>query len=121
MRMAYSIEPTPVIESSGLNHQRVILPVANRVSEPGRVRVFRQLAPIHVDLPVTTSATLVKNCDDRIGLDDPVRGVQHFRGSAGQTVRDGIVPPEILEALHEHGFCSWPEDVLLFRILYEVK
>src|SRR3984893_14085435 len=46
MRGTDRVEPGFAIERDGVNHQRVSLPTADRVSEPGRVRVLGMRAPI---------------------------------------------------------------------------
>src|SRR5215469_8464876 len=96
MWMAYSIEPCPVIESRALHYQSVVFPVSDRVAPPGGIWIFRELAPIQVDLPVVAAA-LVKHCDDRRRLHDSVQlsAEQDVGGAPWQTVRLWIVPPEI--------------------------
>src|SRR5436190_23881046 len=121
MRMACSVEPGPIVEARGLDHECVAIPVADRVSQPRWVRIFRQLPSIHVDLPVTTGSILEEHGHDRGGVDDSIRRVDRFRRTAWQAVCNGIILPEIFDALHENGFRRRPEDGFILQILYDVE
>src|SRR5215470_17885740 len=101
MRMTYSIKPGPVIEPGRLDHERVALPMADRISQPTRIRIFRQLPSIHIDLAVAPGAALIEQSHDRGRLDDAVHRIKYFRRTGRQAVRNGIVPVEVLDAFHE--------------------
>jgi hypothetical protein len=49
--MAPCVQPAAVVQSDGLDHQRIAFPPADRRTQPGRLRVFRVLSPIREDLP----------------------------------------------------------------------
>jgi len=67
MRVAGSIEPRPVIEARRLGHQRVALPVADRVPSPRRVSDPWEFASIRVDLPIAPRAGLEQKRKPRWG------------------------------------------------------
>src|SRR5204862_7464133 len=46
------LDPRSFVVAGAFHHQRIALPVSYRVTHPGRIRIFRQLAPIHKDLAV---------------------------------------------------------------------
>src|SRR6185503_19689220 len=120
-RMTGPIEPGPVVESGGVNHERVAVPMSDRVPQPGRVRIVWELPSIHVDLPVASGATLEEHRHDSRRLDDPVHRVDHFRGAARQAVRNGIIAPEVFDAFQEDGLGRWPEDRFVLQILNEIE
>src|SRR5262249_32111142 len=74
------VQPTPIVESGRLHHQRVSLPVAYGIAPPSGVRVPRKLTPIREDLAV--SATSVKDRRHVGSLNDPVLGTEDFCRSA---------------------------------------
>src|SRR4029077_20543608 len=50
MRAARVIDPGSFVQSSGLNHERVVInPLADRVAEPTRLGIFGDLAPVCPD------------------------------------------------------------------------
>src|SRR5437773_6220317 len=103
MRVTYSIEPTPVIESGGFDYQRVAIPVADRISQPCRVGILRQLPSIHIDLPVAPGAALI---EERYGdgrLSVPGHRSKSFRRTGRQGVRNGSFVVAVLVALR--GMC----------------
>src|ERR1700680_3344403 len=51
VRVPSKIEPEFVVVPDGIDHQRISVPAADRVSVPGWVRVLLMLAPIEEDLP----------------------------------------------------------------------
>src|SRR5579862_1254357 len=51
--MRIQTEPTSVVETDAVNHQRVSLPASNRVTHPGRVWILRMPAPVQKNLPVS--------------------------------------------------------------------
>src|ERR1700722_13694811 len=48
--MPSHVKPTPAIEPGRLDHQRIPLPPANRVPQPRRIRLTRQLTTVQKDL-----------------------------------------------------------------------
>ncbi len=54
MRVTERIQPALVVESHGIDDQRITIPPANRVSQPKRVRIGWRFAPVHIDLPMTS-------------------------------------------------------------------
>src|SRR5258708_22198219 len=74
--MAAVIQPRAVIESVAFYHQRVSLPVTDRVSHPTRIGVRLQFAAVHEDLAV--SHIRAEEDNDGWGLDN----LAHPRGSA---------------------------------------
>src|SRR5437016_7146461 len=101
MRVTYSIEPGPVIESHRLDHQRVALPVADRIPHPGRVRIFRQLPSIHMDLPVAPGAALIEQRHKSGRLDDAAHRIEYYRRTGRRAVRSRNVLVEVLASLRD--------------------
>src|SRR5204862_3355503 len=95
--------------------------MTDRISEPGGIWVFRQLSAVHVELPETAGAALVKERQEAGRLDDPVNRAEHFRRTHGKAVRNRIVPMEVGDAFLEDRFRGRPEDRCILEILYEVK
>src|SRR5689334_18751865 len=58
VRMAHKIEPEKIVEPDRLDHQRVALPVTDRVAVPRGLFVVGMLAAIHEDLPETMDVAL---------------------------------------------------------------
>jgi hypothetical protein len=50
VRMANDVEPGLVVESNGVNDERVALPFPHRVAEPGGGRILREFAAIGMNL-----------------------------------------------------------------------
>ena len=84
MRMAAAIEPGLVVEAGGVNDQGVAFPETDRVSQPGRLRIFGKLAAIHEYLPKERHR-LVQNHDEARRLDDLVGCV--YASSRGTPAR----------------------------------
>src|SRR5262252_4105595 len=68
MRMPVVIEPSPVIESGTLDHERVAVPVSDGVSHPTGVGILLQGTAVHKDLAI--GEIRVEDEDERRGLDD---------------------------------------------------
>src|SRR5579884_2140942 len=100
MRMAHAIEPGAVIKSLALDDQSVVFPVSDRVAPPGGIWIFREFAPVQVDLPVVAAA-LIEQGDDGRRLHDAVEltAEQDVRGPPREAVRLWIIAPEIRYAL----------------------
>ena len=47
VRMPGVVEPCHVVEAYGIDHQRASLPMADRMSQPIGIRVFRMWAAVH--------------------------------------------------------------------------
>ena len=63
VRMPAHVEPGRVLEPDAVDHQRVAVPAAHRVAHERRIRIFRQRAPVHVNLPVRQ--ILIQDRDQR--------------------------------------------------------
>src|SRR5690606_9811030 len=52
VRIALPVNPEPLVEADGVDHQRVAFPVPDRVAEVARVEELRRRMrpPVHVDL-----------------------------------------------------------------------
>ena len=57
MRMAVEIKPEFVVITDRVYDDSISLPMANRVSVPGGIRIFRMRSPIHEDLPVAVNVS----------------------------------------------------------------
>src|ERR1700682_2993402 len=98
--MTCVIQPAPVVESSGIDNQRVSLPLTSRITIPGRQRDFGTAAAIHENLP-KVSHLLVKDSDDVRSLNDP------FWPTVHKCIRDGVrqtIPGGSAHALRIHSF-----------------
>ena len=71
LRMPAHIEPAPVIETHGLNHQRVAFPVSDRISQPCGIGILRKAPAICEDGSVWTVWRLMEHHDQVRSLDDP--------------------------------------------------
>src|SRR6266540_3576716 len=56
VRRAAAVPPPLVVEPDRIDHQGVLLPVADRLAEPGRRRILGVLPAVHEDLPVIPEA-----------------------------------------------------------------
>src|SRR5579862_1668362 len=54
MRMAIVVEPAAIIETAGLDHERIAIPFADRVTQPGGNHIVRETAAVgeHLAVPV---------------------------------------------------------------------
>src|SRR5215471_2692287 len=52
MRKTVVIEPTSIVEASGFDYERVAVPCADGVSEPGGIGIRGMTASVSEDLPV---------------------------------------------------------------------
>src|SRR6266853_165719 len=48
--MAHLVEPGLAIETGGLNHQSISVPLSHRISEPLRIGILGQLPAVHEEL-----------------------------------------------------------------------
>src|ERR1700730_15575564 len=95
------IDPKLAVEADRIHYQRIPVPTANRIPQPGGVRILGMRAAIHEDLPPKMRPALVNDDDQPGRLDNaerersgirpwhPVRQAQAFR----------IVLPDIGSAL----------------------
>ena len=59
MRMALVIEPELIVEPDRIHHQRLAVPMPDRMAVPRRNRILGMLAPIHENLPPAMDVSLV--------------------------------------------------------------
>src|SRR5690349_17063519 len=104
--MSVKVEPASVIETSRVHDERVGLPVADRVSQPRGIGIFRQCASIGEDrswniVPVA----LVNNYGHVRGLDDSlVNKPESIQGreSSRQATRQRTVLAKIQKPLSKN-------------------
>src|SRR5262244_1965607 len=97
MRIAAD-QPCPVVVSVALHHQRVSVPVAYRISHPGRVGIRLQGAAVHVDLAV--SEILLQDDDHRGSLKDSLETLAGaVVRTVGQTLVTRVLDAEVFSAL----------------------
>ena len=68
VRMAGEVEPRAVVETCGLDDERVAVPAADGVAHPCRVRIGRHLAAVEKDLAI--GEILEQEHDQRRRLND---------------------------------------------------
>src|ERR1051326_7613655 len=51
MGKAVIVDPTPIVESTGLDDERFTLPFTDRISKPGRRHIRGKMTAIRKDLP----------------------------------------------------------------------
>src|SRR5271169_4868425 len=66
---AVVIEPALIIETRGLRHEIVSLPMPDRITLPGRVRIFGKLAAIRENLAITMDR-LIENDHHLLAVDN---------------------------------------------------
>ncbi len=90
--MAGLIEPSFAVETGGVDDERVAVPLAGGVAEPGGVGVLSKLAAIHEDLAIQVEG-FVKDQDNTGFLIDPKRiwGRINSGESGGQAVGLGFL------------------------------
>src|SRR4029077_3662712 len=59
VRMRGVVKPSLFIESYRVHHQRVSIPLSDRIAEPRRVHVLRMATAVHEDLPVAVHVAFV--------------------------------------------------------------
>ena len=86
VRVTFKVEPEPVVESDGVDDERVSVPSANRVTVPRRVRIHGMRSSVHEDLPVAVNVRFEQEKDVRRRLHDPPRIRRDSRHAARQTI-----------------------------------
>src|SRR5580704_12911881 len=66
--MARAVEPRLIVEPHAIDHQRIPLPMPNRVSHPSRIRILRMAASIQVDGAMAGNIVLKEHYQTRWGL-----------------------------------------------------
>src|SRR5690606_24901026 len=74
VRIAFTVQPEPLVEADRVDHERVAFPVSDRVTEVARIQQLarRMLSPVHVDLAPRARRAAGQDVDalDRRHLDD---------------------------------------------------
>ena len=71
VRMPLNVEPASVVETRGVHHQRVALPVPNRVAHPSGIGIFGKLAPVGENGAMNAvGGALIEDHDQSRGLDE---------------------------------------------------
>src|SRR5262249_49819971 len=95
-------EPSPIVITVALHHQRISLPVAYRISHPDRVGIGLQRAAIRVDHAV--SEIIVQYHYQRGTLDEPFHAAtRDVVRTVGQALVVRVVDAEVLRALPNQG------------------
>jgi len=98
--MAEGVQPGPVVESDGVNQQPVVLPLANRVAQPRRLRIVRLFSPVGEDLTEAGASSYRTTISAGVWMILERNGHQIAGRNAGrQTARGLEVPPFGLEIL----------------------
>src|SRR5579871_5922098 len=92
VRLARAIQPAPVIETDGVDDERIALPVPDRVAVPsGRLNLQVMWAAIQEKTPVTVRVALRKQHDQLGSLNDLIGAIRYSHGSIRQAVLLRIV------------------------------
>jgi hypothetical protein len=108
MRVSGKIKPGSVIKSGRGDHERVSLPVPNRITEPGGIHLLGKPAAIGEDgsSGAAVGDTLIDNKRQRRGLDDPRHARKMVeRRRVRQAVRARTVRSHIEQVLLVHLLC----------------
>src|SRR5689334_6392820 len=94
--MAEAIEPSAIVETHGLDHQRVAVPAADRMSHPGRALGVVEIAWMAASIKVDASNVVVvleQLGEAALCLDELERHRhgQHVGKAGGKTIDRGIV------------------------------
>ena len=102
------IEPRFVVEACAFDHERIAVPVSDRVAHPRRIRVFGKRAAVHEYLSIE-NAGLVQH-DDYASCLNNLHHRHH--GSHGRTrrqaQRDWIFPAKVFNTLLRERGCPGP-------------
>ena len=104
LRMPADVEPPQVVETGGIDDQRVLFPVSDRVAQPRGIRILRKLPAIGEDGSVRTVRRLMEDHDQSRGLDNPGHAAEiEERDADRQAARQRAVLPEVLDPLQAQG------------------
>src|SRR5690348_6989641 len=84
MRMPDPVEPKLVVESHGIDNQRVSLPHASGIAEPRWIQILGMAAAVHKDLPVGMYVAFDQKEDEFGSLNDFERKRSLARDTRGQ-------------------------------------
>jgi hypothetical protein len=120
-RAALDVQPSQIAESSGLDHQRVALPVARRVAVPPRVRILGQGPAIGKDLP-DACIGFVQDHDHLRSLDHLARlpMVVKLHDPHRQAVRVRIILAVVGDALPVHFRAPGRKRQTIFELRAEI-
>src|SRR5438093_3119768 len=91
MGMTAEIKPELIIESDGVDDERVALPAADRVTVPSGVEIIRMFADIHEDLAIAVNISLEQEKDMGWRLHDSPWIGSDARYTGRQAIRLRIV------------------------------
>src|SRR5262245_61138307 len=103
LRMPTYIEPTEVVEAGRIDYERVLFPMAYRITQPARIQiaeVLRKLPTIGVDDPMRTTRRFMQHDDHARSLHDlrQTSKIQEWHAHR-QTAGKRAVFSEILDSL----------------------
>src|ERR1043165_4711643 len=91
MRMPTEIEPEFVVESDGVDHQRVAIPGSDGIAIPGGIGIFHMGAPTDKDSPESVDVALKQVKDVGLSLKDPPRVWSDARHAGRKAIRFRII------------------------------
>src|SRR5207249_3565125 len=91
VRVASEIEPESVVESNGIDNQRIAFPPANRVAVPGGIGVFGMLPTVEEDLAIAVDVALEQEEHVHPGLENAPRVRSLPRNAGRKALSLGII------------------------------
>src|SRR5678816_2572784 len=90
LRVPVIVEPSSIVEASGIHHEGIPVPSADGVSHPFRIRILRKFAAVRVNRTEKILITVIENYDDSRSLHD--LGKSRWKRIQGQQARGQTTP-----------------------------
>src|SRR5579864_151112 len=108
MRIAAGVEPCLIVESDCIHHQRIFIPLTNRISKPGRIEERRMRAAIGENLAIVVELLEQDRSECRRLYDLEGNRNQHRAGQPmRQTAARGKADAEAVDTLLVECLRPW--------------